>query len=72
MAWTADDLARLDSAIALGARRVVYGEGGTRKEVEYHSKDEMLALRATMRAELGLAPTAGSRVTYAAFRKGWR
>ena len=50
MAWTTTQLEALEEAIAGGTRTVRYGD----KEVTYQTTDQMLALRRTMRIELGL------------------
>lgn len=52
MAFTLEQLEALETAIAQGARSVMYGN----KQVMYNSTQEMLALRDTMRRELGLIP----------------
>lgn len=48
MAWTSAQLAALETAIATGTKTVTYQD----KTVTYHSLDEMLRLRAQMKAEL--------------------
>lgn len=50
MAWTQDDLDKLEKAIALGVRRVEYSD----KKVEYNSIDDMLKARDLIRNDLGL------------------
>lgn len=71
MAWTSADLAALDAAIKQGVRRVIYGEGNSRKEVEYHTLDEMLRLRRTMADEVAAAAgTSRTRVSFAAYGSG--
>jgi hypothetical protein len=50
--WTADDLAKLDRAIASGHRRVKYAGG---MEVEYQDVDGMLAARSVIAAALQTA-----------------
>lgn len=71
MAWTSSDLAALEAAIKLGAKRVTYGEGTTRKEVEYHSLEEMLQLRELMRTDIGVAAgTRPARFSLAGYRGG--
>lgn len=50
VAFTNDQLARLEEALAQGARKVKYAD----KEVEYRSLEEMQTLRRMMRKELGL------------------
>lgn len=56
-AWTQDDLAKLEKAIASGARSVSY-QGET---VTYRSMDEMLRARDMIRKELGLAGSSHRR-----------
>jgi hypothetical protein len=64
-AWTTDDLATLEKAIAQGALRVKYGD----KEVEYRSLSEMMRLVDLMRKDLGIAsPNSGRK--FAEFSKG--
>ncbi len=41
MATKDEQIAALEDAIAMGARKVVFHSGGTRREVEYHSLKEM-------------------------------
>lgn len=74
MAWTQAQLDTLEEAIATGARRMTYGDGGNRKEIEFHSREEMMALRKTMRDELGLndQAKAAGRVSYASYNSRWR
>lgn len=54
-AWTEEDLAKLEKAIATGARVVEYATG----KVEYRSLNEMNSIRRSMRRALGL--TSGVR-----------
>lgn len=63
MAFTPQQLAILDAAIAEGTLKVEYGD----KKVEYRSLNEMLNIRALMAAELGEGKP---RRTYASFSKG--
>ena len=49
MAYTANDLASIEQAIAMGVKKVKYGD----KETEYHSIQDMIALRDQIKAELG-------------------
>ncbi|MGE0715640.1 MAG: phage head-tail joining protein [Alphaproteobacteria bacterium] len=72
MAWTQSDLDALDRALKSGARRVTYGSGNGRKEVEYHTVDEMMRLRASMQAEIAAATGADPppRYSFAGFRRG--
>jgi len=68
MAWSSDDLADLEAAIAQGAMVVKY----TDKTVQYRSLDEMMRIRDLMRKELGLSDPCKSRI-YPRFSKGfWR
>ncbi len=69
MAWTDEDLKALDTAIALGARRVQYRD----KEVEYRTLDEMMRVRALILGSLE-GPGASGRGTrrYASVSKGVR
>lgn len=63
--WTSEHLAALERAIAKGARRVEYGD----QAVTYHSVDEMLRLRNTMRSEIAAAASSGGgRIVYAGRR----
>jgi hypothetical protein len=48
MAWTSEDLAAIESAIATGARRVRFQT----HEVEYQSLNDMLKVRALIRDEI--------------------
>lgn len=68
MAFTADDLAALDTAIKSGARRVAYRD----RTVDYYSLEEMLKLRAVMQAEVatGDRTTYGTRRVYPEYDKG--
>jgi len=50
VAWTQEDLTKLEAAIAGGALRVKYKD----REVTYRSLAEMLQLRDQMRNDLGL------------------
>jgi hypothetical protein len=52
MAWTTEQLAALEDAIAQGALRVRYAD----KEVEYRSLAEMMQLRDNMQTALSLRP----------------
>lgn len=55
MAWTQDDLAKLDRAIATGAKKVRFQT----HEAEYHSVAEMLKVRDLIKAELDPANAPG-------------
>ena len=50
MAWSSDDLTKLEQAIARGAKKVKFKDN----EIEFHSVNEMFRLRRAMRKELGL------------------
>lgn len=50
MAWTQDDLTKLDKAIAKGARKIKFKDD----EIEFQDLESMLKLRKAMRKELGL------------------
>lgn len=66
MAYTLEQLEKLEAAIASGVETVRYGD----KTVTYHSLDQMRALRDEMRSSLGVSGgngTAQSRTTYATF-----
>lgn len=65
MAYTQDDLTRLDKAIAEGSLEVSYGD----KRVKYRSLDEMLRIRDLIRNELGL--TAPRVRTFGQFNAGF-
>lgn len=64
-AWTLDDVATLEKAIAQGALRVKYAD----KEIEYRSLSEMLRLLDVMRKDLGISSKNSGR-KYADFSKG--
>lgn len=63
MAWTTEDLAALQAAIATGAKKVKYSD----KEVEYRDLSEMNQILADMQVQLGIAPR---RRRYAQHSKG--
>lgn len=58
-----EQIASLKAAIATGARRVLFREGGTQREVEYRSLDEMIEALGLLEAQL----KPRRRVTYIAF-----
>lgn len=66
MAYTQQQLDALEAAIAEGALSVKYGD----KAVTYRSLDEMLRIRAAMRAALGLSSNSGGGGVYPTFSKG--
>jgi hypothetical protein len=49
MAWTQDDLTRIERAIASGTTRVKFRD----REVQYASLSELMAVRNMIREELG-------------------
>lgn len=65
MAYTLEQLTKLEAAIASGALKVKYAD----KEVTYQSTTEMLKVRGIMRDELGLNKVA-SRRALPSFSKG--
>jgi hypothetical protein len=64
MAYTSDQLAALEDAIAQGALEVEYKD----RRVKYRSLAEMNEIRRQMKVELGTATTNGRR--FAEFSKG--
>lgn len=64
MAFTADMVAKLREAIALGALEVEYSDG---RRVKYRSLAEMMRLLSIMEGEVNGAASANPRVTYAEF-----
>jgi hypothetical protein len=52
MAFTNDDLDRLEAAISTGTLRVRYRDG---RETQFRSLQEMLTTRTLMQAELGIS-----------------
>lgn len=65
MAYTQNDLEKLERAIATGARRVKFGD----VEQEFRSLTEMRSLRREIMKELGLLDPGSNRV-YPEFDKG--
>ncbi len=66
MAWTTDDLAAIEGAIATGAKKVRFQT----HEVEYHSIADMLRVRDVIKNELN--PTeAPSHAVVARFHRGY-
>jgi len=65
MAFTQDQLNKLDEAIADGALEVKYRD----RTVTYRSLSEMLKIRDLMRKDLGIIKKGGSRLK-ASFDKG--
>ena len=62
MATTDDQIAALEDAIAMGARKVIFHSGGTRREVEYHSLKDMREALAALKS----TRSGGFRTIYAA------
>ena len=58
MAWTPEDLAALDAAIATGAQRVRYQT----HEVEYRSMADMLRARDLIKGEMTGQPASGGAI----------
>ncbi|MBB5576372.1 MULTISPECIES: phage head-tail joining protein [Rhizobium] len=56
MATTDDQIAALEEAILMGARKVIFHSGGTRREVEYHSLKEMRETLAALKASRSTRP----------------
>jgi phage baseplate assembly protein gpV len=52
VAWTQDDLDRVDLALRSDLRRVTFADG---RQVEYQNKSEMLAVRRLIKSELAAA-----------------
>lgn len=70
MAWTADELAAIDKAIANGKTTVTFRD----RTATWRSLDELLKIRKLIRAELGLDASGGrgfsNRGQYAKTDKG--
>jgi hypothetical protein len=64
--FTTEHLDALEEAIALGAKRVKYGD----REVEYQTQQEMLTLRDRMKRELGQTSKSRGRRIYFTTSKG--
>lgn len=70
MAFTTDDLASIDTAIASGIKRVTFADGRT---TEYQTTDSMLAARAMMVSSINQAANVAAgrpRKRFAAFGSG--
>ncbi|MPT48262.1 MAG: hypothetical protein E2598_07540 [Sphingobium sp.] len=67
MAWSSDDLTRLDAAIASGLRSVTYADG---RKKEYQSLSEMMAARRVMAAEIKMQTSAKARRITPYYRSG--
>lgn len=66
MAWSEQDLDKIDAALASNVRKVTYADGRT---VEYQNADQMLAVRKSMKAELAAARTQVRRATRGKMRR---
>lgn len=66
MAYTEQQLAALEAAIADGALTVKYGD----KLTTYRSLDDMLRIRDMMRDELGVLPDSTGGLVYPTYSKG--
>lgn len=66
MAWTLEQHAALQAAIATGSKSVQYAD----KKVEYRSFAEMMQLLDAMAAELGLAPATNKGRNVGRFEDG--
>ena len=64
MAWSQEQLTALESALALGVKKVKYGD----KETEYQTLDEMIRLRDLMKSEINGVDSIRNRRTIGIFR----
>ncbi|MCM2434141.1 phage head-tail joining protein [Agrobacterium rosae] len=62
MALIDDQISALEEAIAMGAKKVTFHSGGTRREVEYHSLKDMREALANLKSR----QSGGSRMILAA------
>lgn len=62
MALIDDQISALEEAVAMGAKKVTFHSGGTRREVEYHSLKEMREALAALKSR----QSGGSRMILAA------
>ncbi|NEX45192.1 phage head-tail joining protein [Pseudotabrizicola algicola] len=67
MAFTVDDIANLERAIATGALKARMSNG---EEVTYRSLDEMRKTLVMMREDVLGTPSGGVRVTYPRMNRG--
>lgn len=69
--FTADDVARLERAVAMGELIVEIESGGERRKVQYRSMSELMSALAYAKGEIAAASDAG-RVpsTLAVFERG--
>lgn len=66
MAWSTDDLARIEQAIADGVLSVTYSN----RQVTYRSLDDMLRVRSMIRVELGMIDNGGITFQKLRYSKG--
>ena len=59
-----EQIAAIREALAMGARKVVFHSGGTRREIEYPSMKDMLDALERLKAQ----QTPRNSMTYGAFR----
>lgn len=73
MAWTTDDVATLEAAIASGTLSVTFaaGPGGATRSKTFQSLPEMRAALAQMRHEVFASPTHRLAIVNSGFRGGW-
>ncbi len=64
--FTSEQLEALEKAIAEGVHKVKYQD----KEVEYRSLKDMMALRDTMKRELGITDASGTHRTVGVYGSG--
>jgi len=62
MALIDDQITALEEAVAMGAKKIIFHSGGTRREVEYHSLKEMREALASLQSRR----SGGSRMILAA------
>ncbi|KIQ02226.1 hypothetical protein RU07_12325 [Agrobacterium tumefaciens] len=62
MALIDDQISALEEAVAMGAKKVTFHSGGTRREVEYHSLKDMREALASLKSR----QSGGSRMILAA------
>ncbi|MET0170914.1 hypothetical protein CPJ18_01900 [Agrobacterium rosae] len=62
MALIDDQISALEEAVAMGAKKVTFHSGGTRREVEYHSLKDMREALANLKSR----QSGGSRMILAA------
>lgn len=67
MAFTQDDLAKLDQAIKSGVRRVRFADGTER---EYQSMKDMIAARALIKADIAEASGTATPRLFRVYQSG--